>query len=170
MRTIIASILALALAALSFADGGVVRERQSVGGYDITVLTDPTPPRVGALDVSLLVLDSATGKLLEDARASVAARRASEPESVARYLATREHPGNRMLLAAYVPLPSAGEWTFDARVEGPKGTASVEWKMTVEPPLPPWREHALWIALPLAPLGLYALYQAMTRRPNSRRR
>src|SRR6516162_2912160 len=53
------------------ADGGAVRLRERAGGYQVTVFTAPTPFRAGPVDVSVLVLDAATGEYVPGARVTV---------------------------------------------------------------------------------------------------
>src|SRR5690348_1468883 len=46
---------------IALADGGAVRVSQRHGNRQITVFTESTPLRVGPVDVSILVQDTATG-------------------------------------------------------------------------------------------------------------
>src|SRR6516225_11891006 len=56
---------------LARADGGAVRLRERVGGYQIAVFTSPTPFRAGPVDVSVLVQDAATEECVPDARVTL---------------------------------------------------------------------------------------------------
>ena len=48
---------------------------------------------------------------------------------------------------------------IEAEVAGQSGQAAVAFDVDVGAPPPRWTEMALWIALPLVPIGLYVLCQ-----------
>src|SRR5438105_4286548 len=54
-----------------FADGGTLRAAQRIDNVRVSVFTSPASPRVGLIDVSVLVQDAATGKVLDDVPAQV---------------------------------------------------------------------------------------------------
>src|SRR5690349_412542 len=56
---------------LARADGGAVRLSERAGNYQVTVFTSPTPPRAGPVDVSVLVLDGASGECVPEPRVDV---------------------------------------------------------------------------------------------------
>src|SRR5262245_45077115 len=74
----------LALPASAGADGGAVVYTSRVGDYDITVFANPSPIRVGPVDLSLYIQDARTRGRLSDATAilQLAQQGTGEPEIV----------------------------------------------------------------------------------------
>jgi hypothetical protein len=136
------------------ADGGFLRLRQKVGGYEIAVFTSPTPIRVGTVDVSVLVQDAATGEFVPDADVSVCVK-APGTAHILKYAATSGAATNRLFKAAVFSLPSAGSWDVEVMVEGPHGPAQVAFAITADEPLARWRELWPWFGWPAVVVMLY---------------
>lgn len=149
----------LAVAAAARGDGGTVRLSQQRGGYRVTVFTDPTPLRVGAVDVSVLVQDAKTGKPLPHIPAMV--RASAEGGAVIEIAATAEAATNKLLRAAAVELTRAGRWRFEVTVDGQDPVA---FAAEVAGPPPPWISYAPWVGWPVLPIALFVLYQWGIRR------
>src|SRR5262249_30028148 len=104
------------------ADGGAVRLREQAGAYQITVFTAPTPFRAGPVDVSVLVLDAATGEHVPEVRVSVRLTRRGTGD-VLEYPATAAAATNKLFHAAVFELLESGWWDVEVAVEGPRGPA-----------------------------------------------
>lgn len=143
----------------AYADGGTVRLSETVGGYRVSAFTAPVPLRAGPVDVSVLVQDAATGQPLSEARVWVALT------SGERYPATPESATNKLFHAAQFELPAAGRYVMEVEVEGLHGPARTRFEVEASEPLPRWAELWLWIALPVVPVGLFAVHQLLVRRP-----
>jgi hypothetical protein len=149
----------LVVPAAARGDGGTVRLAQQRGGYRITVFTDPTPLRVGLIDVSVLVQDAETGKPLPHVPATV--RAMTEDGTVLEIPATAEGATNKLLRAATLHLMREGRWRFEVTVDG---QGPVTFAAEVASPPPAWAGYALWIGWPVIPIALFVLSQWGIRR------
>jgi hypothetical protein len=157
------SSLILHPASLAFADGGAVRLRERAGGYQVTVFTAPTPLRAGPVDVSVLVLDAATGEYVPGARVTVrlTARRTG---AVLQYPATAAAATNKLFYAAVFELPEPGWWDIHVDIEGPQGLAYVQFGVEADSPPPRWLELWPWYAWPALAVALFSLHKVLVRR------
>ncbi|HEV3303583.1 MAG TPA: hypothetical protein VG055_28285, partial [Planctomycetaceae bacterium] len=62
------------------ADGGTLRYSGRCGDRLITVFTDPTPPRAGLMDVSVLIQEASSGKPRPDVPVTVQAHLVDHPQ------------------------------------------------------------------------------------------
>jgi hypothetical protein len=147
------------------ADGGAVRLRQHAGAYEVTVFTAPTPFRAGPVDVSVLVLDAATGEYVPGTRVIVrlTARRTGE---VLEYPATAAAATNKLFQAAVFQLTQPGWWDVDIAVEGPSGPALLRFGLEADEPPPRWRQLWPWFAWPALAVAFFGLHQVLVRRRN----
>src|SRR6516225_10944715 len=122
IQLLLLSLLIPHPSSLARADGGTVRLREQAGVYQVAVFTLPTPFRAGPVDVSVLVLDAATGEYVPEARVSVRLTARGTGE-VLEYPATTEAATNGLFRAAVFELPDAGWWDVEVIVEGPHGQA-----------------------------------------------
>ena len=145
------------------ADGGTVRIREQAGAYQITVFTAPMPFRAGPVDVSVLVLDAATGECVPEARvtARLTPRGAGE---VLEYPATAEAATNKLFHAAIFELPEPGWWDVEVAVEGPRGPALFRFDVQADEALPRWVELWTWFAWPALAIALFGLHRVLVRR------
>jgi hypothetical protein len=150
------------------ADGGVVRLRQRVSGYRITVFTLPTPFRSGPVDVSVFVQDAATGECVPEARVTVRLT-ARGADAVLEYPATTEAATNRLFHAAVFQLPEPGWWDVEVAVDGPHGPALVQFGVEADEPPPRWLELWPWFTWPALLVALFGAHQAMRLRKARRR-
>jgi hypothetical protein len=145
------------------ADGGVVCLHQISGSFLVTVFITPSAPRVGPVDLSVMVQDSFTRDVLLDA--DVDLRLDSENGGGAINLrATRGQSTNKLLQSAVINLPSPGNWQLNASVRRGSDQAVFKTQLKVAPPLP--RLAAIWPFLMLPPLAvlLFAGNQTLRRR------
>jgi hypothetical protein len=123
----------------------------------------PTPFRAGPVDVSVLVLDAATGEFVPEARVTVRLT-ARKTGDVLEIPATAEAATNRLLRAAVFELPEPGWWDVEVAVAGPHGPARIRFGMEADEPPPPWMELWPWFAWPAVAVALFGLHQGLVRR------
>jgi len=151
-------LLLLCIAPAAWADGGFVRASERMGAYTVTVFTAPTPLRVGAADVSVLVQQPDGGVVL-DVPIAVTMRGG---DVVLHADATRAQATNKLLHAALLEIPAPGAWRVDVRVAGE--TLTLTFDVAAAPPR--WQTYWAYLALPFVGLGLFIVHQwLLLRRP-----
>jgi len=169
-RTLALSLLLGALVAPALAphaaraDGGVVRARVDRGALTITLFTNPTPLRVGAADISVLVQDRASHEALLDAAVEVRLESLEDATAEASVPLSREAATNKLLQAASLRLAAPGRFHLVAVVRRGDQRAEVAAEVEVAPPLPALL--ALWpyLALPPVVVGIFLVHQWLRRR------
>ena len=155
--------LALLVAAAALADGGQMCVNQSAGPFDITVFTAPSPPRVGPVDVSVLVVDRAGHLPLLDVDVQVELRSAAPPALALSATATHAGAVNKLLYATALDVPTSGRWVLNAQVRSTTQHATVSCELAIEPPLGPLGAYWPYLALPAVAVGIFALQQWIRR-------
>lgn len=132
-----AAVVGLALAVVADdagAHGGRVRlAKVPAGPYLVSVWTQPDPPRVGPLDVSLAVMEPATERALLDATARVVLAPAGDPGAAVVGQLEAGAGESPFLYHAELEVPRAGPWRAVVSVEGPAGAGEVGFDLAVEP-------------------------------------
>lgn len=157
---VVAGVLLCATAVL--ADGGRVRLRQDAGSFAITVFTAPEPLAAGLADVSVLAQDRQTGAVLLDAcvEITLVGPSGGAPSTL------QARPGtNRLLKAASVTLNRPGPWRLEVVVQRAGETARVFCPLPVGPPPAPLATAWPFLAFAPVAVGLFALRNAIRRRP-----
>ncbi|MBG83057.1 MAG: hypothetical protein CMJ40_00760 [Phycisphaerae bacterium] len=162
IRTLILALLLL-ISPSTIADSGIVRTSSVDGPYRITVFSEPTPLRVGLIDLSVMVqsLESETPVL--DATISMLLEHEDETVSSMLVEATREAATNQLLYSAKLALPESGKWTVLTSVMRDGATSSVHFDFDAGPPLPPILEMWPWFILPVIALLLIVMNQWLQR-------
>ena len=137
------------------ADGGQLQTSERVGPWIVSVFTSPTPPRVGPVDVSVLVQQAESGATVADASIRLTFREVRSGFELERF-ASREAATNKLFQAAWFEPPTAGKWIVTAEVTHAGETASTAFDLWVSAAPPAWSEMVLWIVWPLLPIGLYS--------------
>ena len=159
----LATSLALLLVASSVhADGGTLRLMRDQGGLRVSVFTSPTPPRVGTIDVSVLVQDAKTGQVRLGLPIKVHASQADNPSRAVEATASHDLATNKLLQAAHLELRRPGRWQLVVVADTIEVTAEVE----LAGPAPSWWPLAPWVASPFAVVGLFLLRQCWRRTRN----
>ncbi len=148
----IAKIAVLLLAAsILWADGGTLVLRKQAGPFVISMFSAPETLRVGANDFSVMVQRAEDQSSLSDATVKIRLTRVTSNGISELYApATHANATNKLLYAARVNVPSAGEWKLAADVETKQGNAEVVGEVQVKPPQPPIL--AYWPYFALVPL------------------
>jgi hypothetical protein len=151
-----------------FADGGTLRLSQRQGDLQISVFTSPAAPRVGMVDVSVLVQDAATGRARSDVPIVVRLQSVAHPELVLQQTATTEDATNKLFHAALMDVPLPGTWLASVLLSDEIGgserntvDAPLTFNLAIAPPLPAWLQIAPWVAWPFAVLALFAVHQRL---------
>ena len=113
------------LATVAFADGGVMLFRKQADPFVITAFGQPEPLRAGAMDLSVMVQKASDLTTVLDAKVNVRLKR-SAGGSIVEVVApaTHAHATNKLLYAAHVTVPSAGEWQMSVEVNRANVTAT----------------------------------------------
>lgn len=156
-----------------WADGGVVRWSEEQDGVELTVFTSPNPLRAGPVDVSVLVLNAETGVVISDTDVQVRLIPRDQMASPIHAVATHTDATNKLLQAALVELPAAGEWDVEVECTTPAGagTQSSVAKFTMEarPQLPRWLAVWPWFTWPVAAIFLFGFHRHLVTRKQSPR-
>ena len=122
---VLAIVAGLLLSRSASANGGTVQvSRELAGPFEVTVWTDPSPIRVGTVDVSVMV-ELPGGRVLQDARVSVTAWPMRDVGGAATYEATHDLATNKLFYAAHVPIPRAGPWEIKVMIVELSGEGDV---------------------------------------------
>ncbi len=131
---------------------------QDSGPFTVTVFAAPQPLHVGMADISVMVQDRNNGEVLLDPMIEVNL----DQEAPVRLL--RAQTGNRLLQAAQVRFPRAGQWTLGITVQRGRDVARLRATCSVE------ADHSrvvlLWfyLLLPVAVIVLFAIHQVLQAR------
>jgi hypothetical protein len=146
----------------ALADGGALLFSETKGGYRIAVFAAPVPFRAGFVDISTLIQDDQTGKVVTPSR--VVVRMAKSGRSALEYPATSGAATNKLFQAAQFELPEPGRWNLQVVVDGSRGAAVVGGEIEAAERLPRWAEILPWVAWPALVILLFGVHQAMSRR------
>lgn len=144
------------------ADGGVVRLSEARGNLLVTVFTAPTPLRAGPVDVSVMVQESAGHRPVLDASVSIVLR-AKADRAIIHAVATRAQATNKLLYAALVDLPVAGDWDLEVTVERGSTLERVEAELSAGVPVPDLLSLWPYLAFPPLAIALFVLHQRLGR-------
>lgn len=173
-RPCILFILGFVSAASLWADGGVVLDRATLKGLDLTVFASPVPLRAGPADISVLVQESGKGTPILNARVEVAWSAAPDafPEwmppccsmktgdSIA---ATSGHSQNKMLYSAMVPIKSSGPSKLLIKVEHEGTVVTLPCEITARSAPAPLVAYWPFLAFPPVLVAGYTMHQRLSR-------
>src|SRR5262245_3632600 len=144
--------------------GGDVRLMENAGPFVITVFSDPTPLRVGPVDLSVMVQDGDSGRPILEAEVTVQLQRHGAGESPTMTQATRQNATNKRLYAALGDLPASGLWELQVTAQHQAQTVDVVCTVMAAQPWSMPRSWWLYAVLPPAMIGGVALHQWRRRR------
>jgi hypothetical protein len=135
LLTFLAGMVALGVTSEAWANGGTLRLAEvPIGGYRLSVFTDPTPVRPDSLDVSVLVMQQGTATLAEAVEVEVLARLRGEMGPELRAAATREQADDPRYHAAKFQLGSPGTWEITVRIAGALGEGEAAFQVEARDP------------------------------------
>ncbi|MCH2135663.1 MAG: hypothetical protein MK101_03660 [Phycisphaerales bacterium] len=153
MTRLLGLFLVLTLTAVANGDAGLVRGQTASDGLQMTVFTEPTPPRVGPVDVSVLL--QVNGEVVTEGH--VQATLTGPDGDALQIQLTRDDATTSFMQAAKIELPQSGKWRVRVTAEASQSNAHVEFTMDVADALPPLAAIWPWfLPVPLV-LGLVAL-------------
>jgi hypothetical protein len=174
LRTICLTFAAVGMSCADvWADGGVVRWSEVRDGVELTVFTSPNPLRAGPVDVSVLVQDVETGDAISDADVQVRLIPGDRKAAPVHAVATHADATNKLLQAALVELPSAGEWEVEVECTTAIGagtrTSVANFSMEAGQPLPRWLAIWPWFTWPVAAILLFGVHRRLVARKHALR-
>ncbi len=178
-----------ALAPALMADGGGVLTREKTGPFLVTVFEDPAEPWTGILDLSVMVQSSTGNEAILDAevelflvpprgvRLQKPAACCAGPDGVAiaecavgaddqprAIPATRKQATNKLLYAAQVNVPAAGEWQLQVRVRQGAKRAELNYPLIIAAGQRSMAAVGPFVAAPVVMIGLFAWHQRLRRK------
>jgi hypothetical protein len=148
------------------ADGGTLRVWDRRDGYEIAVFTAPSPFVAGPVDISVLVLDSASGEPVPDANVIVEVAPLGRPEAAEFHPATSGAATNKLFHAAVFELDEPGSYMVDVVIEGPKQKSQVRFELQAADGLSRRMDLWPWICWPAPVILLYGIHQWLVWRKN----
>jgi hypothetical protein len=148
-------------------DGGTLQMSQRCGDLQVSVFTAPAMPRVGPLDVSVLVQDAETQTIRDDVTVQVRLEHADAAAIPLQETATTASATNRLFKAAQFDLTTAGAW--HVIVSMPEANSEpLRFDLEISPPLPPWLQLAPWIGWPFGLAILFLIHQRLAASQSTR--
>jgi hypothetical protein len=144
--------------------GGEVRLMEKAGPFVITVFSDPTPLRVGPVDISVMVQDGDSGRPILDAEVTVRLQERGTGGPPIITQATRQNATNKLLYAAPVNLPAPGLWALQVTTQYQEQAADVTCIVTAAAPRSTLRSRWPYAAIVSAMSVGVALHQRHRRR------
>lgn len=166
MRCLLLLLCMLAgVATAAHADGGRLQTRQAAGPFTVSLFTTPEVLAVGAADLSVMVEERDSGRVLLDAD-TVIILTPVDPDGVAPVIAhlSHAHAANRLLEDAVVQLPRSGRWHAVIRVSQGGREVSLPTDLIVASYSA--RRGTVWFfaLLPVCAIALFASLQGAKRR------
>lgn len=147
------------------ADGGRLVRVERTNGWIVSVFVAPDPPRVGPVDVSVLLQDEANGSVIADADIAVTITAGGDAAGATTSApASRTHATNKLLQSALLETPSAGDWqgTIDCRTRNTK--AKIPFTLQVAAASPAWTKLAPWFLWPFAAAAMFVAHRTLGRK------
>ena len=142
------------------ADGGRVCWSGTSPAYRLTVFAEPVPLRQGPIDLSLFVQDSRELTPVSSVKATFALIPPNSTTPLLEAEATRENATSPLFQAAQFNVPITGRWQVKLVVTEPGGQFfSTTFSLEVAPPQARFWNMAFWIAMPVVPIGWFAIRQ-----------
>jgi hypothetical protein len=151
------------------ADGGRLMRVERTHGWIVSIFAAPDPPRVGPIDVSVLVQEEATGKVIADAEIVVALKSLRDTNVTLSAPASRQQATNKLLQSALLVAPSVGDWQGTIHCSACADTAEIPFTLQVDAARPAWTQVAPWILWPFAAAAIFVAHRTLGPLVTSRR-
>ncbi len=148
----------------AYGDGGTLQLSQRYGDLQVSVFTFPSIPRVGLIDVSVLVQDAKTKRIREDIPVTVQLQCIDKTAIPLRQSAVNNVATNRLFKAAEFDVPIAGNWRAVVLLPNEKDISPITLELAVGSPLPSWLQLAPWVSWPFALAILFVIHQKLATR------
>ena len=130
MVVFIAVLLTARLVEAHGGNGAVQLIGQTVAGHDVTVMTAPKRPRVGALHVAVQLIDPRELTYIDTATVAVTARYLGDETMRVRSLRSRyREPWHELDLN----LQRSGRWRVQLYIDGPNGEGETSFMISISP-------------------------------------
>ncbi len=146
------------------ADGGRLVRVERTQGWIVSIFVAPDPPRMGPIDVSVLIQEEASGTVVANAEIAVAFTFQSDPSIALSAPASRERATNKLLQSALLVAPSAGDWQGTIHCSVGSEQAEIPFALQVEAAPPAWANVAPWFLWPLAAAAVFVAHRTLGRR------
>ncbi len=153
--------LLLVCAARLFGDGGAVILHQQSGPFAITVFASPVPARAGIIDLSVLVQTIDSLQPVLDATVAIEFTKNVKAIKAA---ATHSQAQNKLLYAASIPMPDAGDWRYRITIRKADQSGEVADTIQLAPEPARLTSYRGLLALPFVCLVVLALHQWLSGR------
>jgi len=144
------------------ADGGIIQMAKIADPFNITVYTTTTPLRVGPADLSVLIQNRGDSEPVLGAQVRIRLQNEKGLQVTAQ--ATHAIAQNKLLYAAKVNIPEAGQWEIEVRVQQGEQIVNVSETIAVAPSRSMLLSHWQNLALPPLIISLFVLNQWLKRR------
>jgi hypothetical protein len=153
------ALLLSCAAAVAHADGGRLQMRQAAGPFIVSLFTQPESLGVGQADLSAMIEEQESGKVLLGADVTIALTPENgQGEPIVAHL-SHAHATNGLLQDALVQLPRAGRWRAVIQVSDAGRRASVATDLAVGDHSA--RRGSVWVfaLLPVLAIALFVWVQ-----------
>jgi len=178
LQFVFSFLLVVTICGRALADGGTVQISAEEGAYRITVFSASAVIRAGPEDISVLVQERKTNQPLLNENVWLSFRRLDQKPAAAneawvppccrmkssknldKIEATHQVATNKLLYAATVILPEAGEWEVKVgvKISPPREAATITGQIRVSPPAPPVLAYWPFFVLPVVSIAGYVLH------------
>jgi hypothetical protein len=167
-RSVVSLMLACA-AIVAHADGGRLQMRQVAGPFVVSLFTTPESLGVGGADLSAMIEEQASGKVLLDANVVITLTPQDGGSGPIVAHLSHAHATNRLLQDAVVQLPHAGQWRVVTEVNEAGRHASTTTDLTVGDYSA--RRGTVWVfaLLPVCAIALFTWVQVAKATARRRR-
>jgi hypothetical protein len=158
----LAAVLVLGVCATGArGDGGTMLLHQDAGPFTITLFAAPQPLQVGGADLSVMVQDRSSDEVLLDPVIDLSVTPEAERGLQQTVRLERGRASNRLLQAATVHFPRAGNWRLTLLVRRGNDVARVSTECVVEPDRS--RAVLVWfyVLLPAGVILLFVIHQGL---------
>jgi hypothetical protein len=124
-------------------------------------------PRVGVLDVSVLVQDAKTQAIRDDVAVQIRLEHSGGEAIPLQETATTASATNRLFKAAQFDVTAAGDWRVIVSMPE-KNVEPLRFDLVISPPLPPWLQLAPWIGWPFGVVILFLIHQRLAASQSTR--
>lgn len=148
----------------AMADGGRLIGVERIDGFVISIFVAPDPPRVGVIDLSVLIQRESDSAIVEDADVAVSMALSTEFTGSVSGPATREQATNKLLRSAWLTIPTAGQWRGVVHITVAANKVEARFVVEVVEAPPAWRTIAPWVLWPFAIVFLFGAHRFLLQR------
>jgi hypothetical protein len=131
-------------------------------------MASPTPLRAGPVDVSVLVQDRDTGRVVANANVEVSLRPSGANLRPLRSFATLDAATNKLFRVALFTLPEPGRWRLSTVVTVDDRRLELETDVEAVAALPHFSDLWFWAGWPAIAIGLFAAHRGLVIRSERR--